>query len=321
MDIFEYVKNNDLKGLKENLKYVNVNIIDESANSLIYYAVMNNNVEMLHFLLINHINVNILNRDEESALGASVNFNSIGCFRALIKAGCNINLKNKNGESPLFKAFKLNRVEMIDILLSYNAETDIVNEIGENICFMALNSNNLDILDNLLNKSNELLYSTNLDGDSLLHKACKLGNVKAVKYLLDKGILPNVFNKDLETPLFFASRNNDTLIASILIENGALIEYVNRFNESIFDVSRRSMCEFLYFKQNELKYLEYKRKYPLCYSVILNDYDMFLRFLTRVESKKKDDYGHDALYYASNYNRSDFIKLLNKYNNSAKNRS
>lgn len=321
MDIFEFAKNNDLKALKENLKYVNINIIDESGNSLLYYAVMNNNVEMTHFLILNHININILNSLDESALGACVKFNAMGCFRALIRAGCNINIKNKNGESPLFEAFKLNRVEMIDILLSYNALTNFVNEYGENVCFMALNSNNLSILDNLLSKEPSLLYSTNLEGDTLLHKASKLSNIDAIKYLLSKGILANALNNNLETPLFYAARNNDTQSASLLIEHGALIEYVNRFNESIFDVSKSRMRDFLHFKQTELKYIEYIKKCPLCYSVILNDYEMFLRYLSKLEIKKIDDYGHNAMYYALNYNRDKFIKKLNEYNNSAKNRS
>lgn len=321
MDIFEFVKNNDLKGLKENLKYVNVNIIDESSNSLLYYAVMNNNVEMTRFLILNHININILNSLDESTLGACVNFNALGCFRALIRAGADINIKNKNGESPLFKAFKLNRVEMIDILLSFNALTDFKNEYGENISFMALNSNNLTILDNLLSSAPTLLNSIDLNGNTLLHKAAKLSNIEACKYLLDKGLLPNILNNNLETALFNAARNNDTIIASLLIERGALIEFVNRFDESIFDVSIDRISEFLHFKQNELKYSEYIRKYPLCFSVILNDYNMFLRYLNKIETKKIDDYGHNAIYYALSYNRTKMIKILKEYNNSAKNRS
>ncbi len=319
MDIFTYAKNNDLKGLKENLKYVNINIIDESGNSILNYAVINNNVEMVHYLILNHINLNLTDSNLNTALMLAVNYNSMGCFRALIRKGADINLKNKQGESALAIATKLARREMIEILISRDVEIDFTNSLGENILFLALNTNNLEMIESLINKNPTLLYSKNNIEDTLLHQAVKRSNIKAAKYLLDKGLLPNSLNIEGETPLFYAARNADTLVSSLLIERGAFIEFKNRFEESILDVSNARTKEFLIFKQNETKYQNYIRKYPLNYYVIINDLELFLNNINKIEIKKKDDLGHDCMYYAKMYNRLSFIEILNKYNNSVKN--
>lgn len=58
--------------------------------------------------------------------------------------------------------------------------------------------------------------------DTPLHIACrKEGNAKNVKYLLDNGADPNVFNFFRETPLLLACAADNPVIVKMLID-GAL---------------------------------------------------------------------------------------------------
>ena len=57
--------------------------------------------------------------------------------------------------------------------------------------------------------------------DTPLHIACRKGNAKNVKYLLDNGADPNVFNFFRETPLLLACAADNSVIVKMLIDRGA----------------------------------------------------------------------------------------------------
>jgi ankyrin repeat protein len=57
--------------------------------------------------------------------------------------------------------------------------------------------------------------------DTPLHIACRKGNVKNVKNLLDRGADPNVFNFFRETPLLLACASDNPLIVKMLLDRAA----------------------------------------------------------------------------------------------------
>lgn len=59
------------------------------------------------------------------------------------------------------------------------------------------------------------------DRDTPLHVACRKGNVKAVKLLLDKGADPNVFNFFRATPLLLACSADNSGIVKMLLDKRA----------------------------------------------------------------------------------------------------
>jgi ankyrin repeat protein len=57
--------------------------------------------------------------------------------------------------------------------------------------------------------------------DTPLHIACRKGNLKTVKYLLDRGADPNVFNFFRETPLLLACASDNSMIVKMLLDKNA----------------------------------------------------------------------------------------------------
>ena len=57
--------------------------------------------------------------------------------------------------------------------------------------------------------------------DKPLHIACRKGNVKSVKLLLDSGADPNVFNYFGQTPLLLACASDNACIVKMLLDKNA----------------------------------------------------------------------------------------------------
>lgn len=310
VDIFKTVKENDFETLKNTLKYIKINSKDIYNNSLLHYAVINNNLEITRFLILNQIDINATNKDNNTALHLCILNNSIAIFKTLIKANVKIDVLNNDNESPLMLAIKYNREEMIDILMSLHANIDYVNKKGESAIFFSIYSNKLKLFNMLLEKNKKLLFSKTINHNTLLHVASKQSNVLFVQTLINLNCLPNELNDELETPLFACARNSDYDVARILLENGAFIEFRNKYNESILDVCDARFKDFLIFKTNQSYYLNYKTKFVLNFAIITNNYELFIEKLNKYEANKKDSNKLSALDYAKIYNRPIFIKKL-----------
>ncbi|TGZ55296.1 hypothetical protein CRM22_010458 [Opisthorchis felineus] len=69
-------------------------------------------------------------------------------------------------------------------------------------------------------KEVDLVRVRDADNNTLLHHACLLGNVEAVRLLLDAGLHPNVGNVDGHTALCDAALNGSTEVISLLLNHG-----------------------------------------------------------------------------------------------------
>ena len=75
-------------------------------------------------------------------------------------------------------------------------------------------------IEKLLAKLEQISVSAGIeDNDTLLHTACKNGNMKAVKHLLEIGADVNAKNNKGHTPLYYAQ--NNPKLAVYLIAHGA----------------------------------------------------------------------------------------------------
>lgn len=97
--IFEIIKNNDLKQLKEfikNNKKINFNLIkNEYGQSLIHTCSIYNCFKCLEYLILNcDININLIDNNNNSALHFACGYNNIEIIELLLKKGIDINIKN-----------------------------------------------------------------------------------------------------------------------------------------------------------------------------------------------------------------------------------
>ncbi|CAL8096056.1 unnamed protein product [Calicophoron daubneyi] len=66
----------------------------------------------------------------------------------------------------------------------------------------------------------DLVFVRDADNNTLLHHACMLGNVEAVRLLIDSGLHPNVGNVEGHTPLCDAALHGSVEIVALLLQYG-----------------------------------------------------------------------------------------------------
>ena len=310
MNLIEIVINHDLNGLKDNLKFSNINVCDTHKNSLLHLAVFNNDADIANYLILNSIDINRENEDGNTPLHFSILFNRLGIFKHIIKSGADINYQNKALESPLMLALRLGRSTMAKILLELDADTSFENIHGEGYPFYALYDD--DIFKLALKEINPLVY-VNKNGDSLLHKASAINKTEIVKFFsLKYHMLINKKNKEGETPLFVALKRSNLESAFIMIKQHALIDISNIYSEQIMDKLNDKTKDIVQSMLDEPEYQRYLREYPLQVAVIKNDGFEVKRLKSIIRKNKRDIYGYIPLDYAKYYKFDSIINELNR---------
>ena len=142
MNAFDSIYANNINLLKEYLETGDINVINERGMSLLHYAIVFNNSEVLNLLLDNYINVNIQDKHGETAAHYCVINNRMGFLKTLIRHNCDLNIKNEDGQNALYKACVLGRDQMISLFLE-TMEFDL-NDVDSNNLMIALLEDDLE---------------------------------------------------------------------------------------------------------------------------------------------------------------------------------
>ena len=311
---FTAIRELNLGELEDFLKTGNINIKDDGGKTLLIYSVIYNFEEAFDLLIKNYININTVDNEGNSALVYSIIYNRIGYFKRLVREGANLNSINARKETPIMIALNKNRDQMAKILFDSDVDLSITNVNDENIFFALVKSHNLDYLEDLLDSHKNFLKSKNFTNRTLLHQAVMLSDYNITKYLLEEGIPANSMDNFHETPIFFAIRNKDKEIISLLMDYGALLEGRNNFFESPLEIAEPGVLDFLKYKMNGVKYSRYIKKYPLHVAVQTNDFIKVKLHANYYNMKKKDDYGITPIEYAKMLDLTEIYNYLRQQN-------
>lgn len=311
---FTYVAQGNLVALKQQLITCNINTVDDRGDSFLHIAIKFNQADVFHYLLENYININIANFEGDSPLMLCVYYNRVGFLKQLIKMNPDYTMQNKLGETPFYKACVLGRGPIISILIENKMDTpDCKNYNDENIYFALIRSQNLNLLDFFVAQDVNFIKSTNYFNDTLLHIATKMNSLLMVEYLLNHRAYVNAKNKVKETPIYYASKNGNREIFSLLLQFGALLEMENSYDETVFDVADYlGFKDYIIQKQTSLVYQDYLLYHPLHVAIIKEDIMLVEENLKQRELNKLDKHGYTPLQLAMETKNKVIINMIKK---------
>ncbi|EEB55393.1 ankyrin repeat domain protein [Wolbachia endosymbiont of Culex quinquefasciatus JHB] len=154
---------------------------------------------------------------------------SLELIKCLInQPGLDVNVRGLNGKTPLHCAIEFDELSMVDLLLTKkNINPFVEDNDGKTSLDYAKEGKKAEILKALINNK----YGS--EQDSLLHLAAMVGEVNAVRYLINRGIDVNSRNAIFHTPLHLAAGIGHVEVVKILVREGnAEIEVFDARNQT-----------------------------------------------------------------------------------------
>lgn len=143
-----------------------------------------------------------------------------------------------------------------------------------------------------------------------------LGDIKKIKYYIDKGIDLNCYQKNSMTLLHYACLDSDEEIIDLVLRNKANINALNRNQKNALIILALcfNICDYELFVADRQKLDEIKEKSLICARLLIN---------YSVNINHQDNEGNTALHHATSNGNEKIVRLLisNQANIFIKNKS
>lgn len=174
------VPNND-RAVKLLLEHgADINKTQNSGDSILFYAIENQNRSLMELLLEQNADVNVALSDGETPLIRAVNTGNADIISLLLKHGADI---HAGDDMPLFVACMNKSDDLIRLLLEHGAKINAKNESGETPLIYGAKQNSDTVVSLLVENKAEVNASDN-EGGTALYYALKNNNTEMAKILL-----------------------------------------------------------------------------------------------------------------------------------------
>lgn len=106
------------------------------------------------------------------------------------------------------------------------------------------------LLQNAYNYRDDLVHANDINGCTLLHHACILGDVSIIKMLLKNQSDSNARTTHGTTPLMFAVASNNINAARYLLHKGATTHKKNKYGSTVFSLANTKEMKTLLSQYN-----------------------------------------------------------------------
>lgn len=163
--------------------HAQVNILDNSDQSPLYYASAAGHTEIVKFLLAHGANIEAGNDKDETPLAKAARFNHYDTVKTLLEHGAETNCRDFLGRTPLHEATVQSGKEMIDLLISYGADISARNKYDSTPLHEAVSHNQIKAAKALVENGADLFAKNHFDYERYrqLFDAAKNGDKKAEK--------------------------------------------------------------------------------------------------------------------------------------------
>ncbi|XP_077302723.1 uncharacterized protein LOC143923090 [Arctopsyche grandis] len=212
------------------------NVSNNNGDTILHYAAASNKVKLFESILKKSANPHARNRNNDTVLHHAAKGGNIEILQRILDEGFDLDVTNAQGDTPLLCAAFSGHSDVIMVLLGKGADPKVINYNGDTLLHHAA----FKLCDSSLQSIIEIgfeLTIVNNSGASLLHSAVIGGNISAVKFLMEKGIKPNVTDIHHRTPfhyvclidLILQMNEIELKMAKLLILHGADINATEKF--------------------------------------------------------------------------------------------
>ena len=156
----------------------NINVTDKQGRNALHYAIMNDNINLIKYLLGNDINQNKQDtKFLQSPVYYAIQYRAYNSLKILIEHGCNLNIQDYKGNTPLHNAIRTKNVKLIFFLVESGTKLTIKNKKKQFPIDIAVEEENWSLVKYLTKLSNMIVFNKRLnsnDGEKIINNLEKL---------------------------------------------------------------------------------------------------------------------------------------------------
>lgn len=205
-----------------------INKMDSSGKTVLFYAIERNNKLQVEQLLAQGANVNVINYRGHTPLHAAalsnVDESHFKITEVLLRRGVDVNAQDYEGRTPLYYLVENCNSNIIQLFFKFGCDANIVDRHRCKPLFRAVRYNsNVDVVQLLIDHDSNINYRDS-NKETSLHWACDSNSIakfKIIKCLLRSGANINVADRHGFTPLINAAycQNCPSLDEEIIKKN------------------------------------------------------------------------------------------------------
>jgi hypothetical protein len=173
-----------------------------------------------HLELQEHVAFPRVIEGEKSKIFSAVQNSWLDALETLVKLGDNVD-QPFHGTWPLHEAAEKGDVEIISKLLSLNAEVDCINDSGETPLYQAALGGKTAAVLRLIEANADVTIASSDILATPLHAAAQLGDIDAVRALINEGANVGAKLSDGRTPLYLGVLFDKIPVVRFLLQQGA----------------------------------------------------------------------------------------------------
>ena len=248
----------DLKAVKQHLaKGIDINAKDSSLGiTPLASAILQDQTQMVEFLIQQSADVNAKNRDGGTALHTAAFLGQYEVAELLVQKGADVNAKNEDGETPISSTMadwgttefiasllqlkldrervETGRAQIVELLRQHGVQTDFADPAGDGIC-KAAGAGDIEAVKQHLAKGMDINTRDGKFGMHPLSWAALHGQSKMVGFLIQQSADVNAKQQDGSTALHTAAFLGRYKTAELLIQKGADVNARNDKGETPMD--------------------------------------------------------------------------------------
>ncbi|ORX46187.1 ankyrin [Piromyces finnis] len=281
IDLIHAVKINAMETIKHLMK-TEVNTEKNYWGDIpLFYAIENENIEAVNYLIQQGAEVNTGNRWNKNPLNVAIQTENLAIIHSLVKYGAIVHVLSLNDGQhqvelkdipPLVLAIQTGNVDIVKCLIDSGAEVYTEYDAKDNPLINAVTYGNSQMVRYLLeHEANVQRIEHNLS--HALITAIQQRKIGIMKCLIDYGVNPNItkyYNSYLEgTALIFAIRTTNLGLVKYLVEHGADVNF-----EAIDEMNGQSCST------------------PLINAIRIQDIDMIKYLIEQGANIYQEDHNH-----------------------------
>jgi len=227
------------------VKYLDIDMRDSNGNTLLYYAILKDDIETIEYLINSGADINFKYKIGKSALDLAISkgYRFLDIFLQN-KINIALNIPNMQGETPLISIIKSTKYNVeekrhiIKKLIKKGANVNFIDRDENTPLVYAIQMRSLAIIKLLIENGANINHLIKSSYITVLMKAIGLGEIDIVKYLVECNANINFKNEFGNTPLTYAISTNNDQMVKYLIECGADVNNRNNQGQTLYNINR-----------------------------------------------------------------------------------